>query len=345
MSIFRRIHAGFALLALSCVGFAAPAAALETVTVGATSSITDLPFFIAQKRGYFTQEGLAVNFVNFDSAARMIAPLASGDLDVASGGPSAALYNAIARGVGVRIVADRTTAAPGRYSQILLVRKALIDSGRVKTLADLKGLKLANAAPGSSAMGTLNRLYKMAGLQEGDIEKIYLGFPQQIIALENGATDLAMPTEPYASEAVRRGFAVAFMPDDRIYPYHQIAVMIFSDAFRVARHATGVAFIRAYIRAVRDQNAAIVDGKLTGKDGEEFISLIADNTSVKDRDFLRTLTLSNADSDGKLNIDSLKEDFDVFKSAGLIEGKISVDDAVDTSFTTGAVEKLGAAGK
>jgi uncharacterized protein YcaQ len=50
------------------------------VQVGTTFSITDLPFFIAESRGYFTDEKLAVSFVNFDSAARMIAPLASGDL-------------------------------------------------------------------------------------------------------------------------------------------------------------------------------------------------------------------------------------------------------------------------
>ena len=75
----------------------APLRAADSVQVGTTFSITDLPFFIAQSRGYFTNENLTVNFINFDSAARMIAPLASGDLDVAAGGPSAALYNSIAR--------------------------------------------------------------------------------------------------------------------------------------------------------------------------------------------------------------------------------------------------------
>ena len=38
------------------------------------------------------------------------------DLDAGAGGPSAALYNAIARNIGMRIVADRSRAAPGRYS-------------------------------------------------------------------------------------------------------------------------------------------------------------------------------------------------------------------------------------
>ena len=330
----------FALLALALPLDAGVARAAETVTVGTTFSITDLPFFIGMKRGYFAAEGLDVTFVNLDSAARMIAPLASGELDLAAGGPSAGLYNAIARNIGIRIVADKSATPPGRHSQTLLVRKELIDSGRVKTLADLKGLRVASAAPGSSAMGTLNRIYKMTGLKPTDIERVYLGFPQQIAALRGGAADVAFPTEPFASEAVRLGYAVAFMTDDQIYPGHQISVMIYSDRFRTQRKAVALAFMRAYLRAVRDQNAAIVDGRLAGKDAEEFIGLIADNTPVKDRDFLRSINLSASDDDGRVNVESLKEDFEIFRAEGLIEGKITVDDALDPSFARAAVEAL-----
>lgn len=331
-----------ALIAAGVACLPIMARAAETVNVGTTFSITDLPFFIGTKRGYFAAEGLAINFVNFDSAARMIAPLASGELDAAAGGPSAGLYNAIARNIGVRIVADKSATPPGRHSQTLLVRKALIDSGRVRTLADLKGLRVASAAPGSSAMGTLNRIYKSTGIKPTDIERLYLGFPQQIVALQNGAADVAFPTEPFASEAVRQGYASAFMTDDQIYPGHQISVMIYSDRFRSQRKAIGLAFMRAYLRAVRDQNASIVDGRLAGKDAEELITLIAENTPVKDRDFLRSINLSYTDDNGRLNVDSLKEDFEVFRAEGLIEGDITVDASIDESFARAAVESLAA---
>ena len=337
--LLRGAISGLAAL-LGLVALQAPACASDVVQLGTTNAITDLPFFIAQSRGYFKDENLDVRFVNFDSAAKMIAPLASGDLDLAAGGPSAGLYNAIARHIGFRIVADKTSTPQGRPSQTLLVRRALIESGRVKTLADLKGLKVASAAPGSSAMGTLNRIYKMTGLKPTDIERVYLGFPQQIAALRGGAADVAFPTEPFASEAARQGYAVAFMTDDQIYPGHQISVMIYSDRFRTQRKAVALAFMRAYLRAVRDQNAAIVDGKLAGKDAEEFIGLIAENTPVKDRDFLRSINLSASDDNGRVNVESLKEDFEIFRAAGLIEGNITVDDALDPSFAQAAVEAL-----
>ncbi len=318
----------------------APLRASDSVQVGTTFSITDLPFFIAQSRGYFADEKLTVNFINFDSAARMIAPLASGDLDVAAGGPSAALYNSIARNIGVRIVGDKSSTPAGRPGQTLLVRKALIESGRIKTLADFKGLKIASAAPGSSAMGTLNRLYKLAGLGPTDLERVYLGFPQQIVALQNGAIDAALPTEPFASEAVRQGYAAPFMSDDQIYPGHQISVIIYSDRFRSQRRDIAVRFMRAYLRGVRAQNASIVDARLTGPDSEEFISLITAQTPVKDRELLRNLRLSANDSDGALNVASLEEDFEVFRAEGLLEGKIAFKDSLDLSFAKEAAASL-----
>ena len=222
----------------------------------------------------------------------------------------------------------------------MLVRKALIDSGRVKTLADLKGLKVASAAPGSSAMGTLNRIYQQTGVKESDIERVYLGFPQQIVALQNGAADVAFPTEPFASEAVRRGFAVAFMTDDKIYPDHQMSVMLYGDKFRRERKDVGLRFMRAYLRGVRAQNASIIDGRIAGRDAEEFVALIAENTNVKDKTFLRTVTMSYTDGDGKPNVDSLKEDFEVFRKEGLIEGRITVEEALDLWFTETAARQL-----
>src|SRR6202162_5706002 len=113
----------------------------QEINVGITSASSDSPFFIADKRGYFKAEGLDVNFIRFDSAAKMMAPLGTGELDVASGATSAALYNAVKRDVGLRVVADKAKNAPEHGFQAIMVRKDLIDSHKVKSLGDLKGLK------------------------------------------------------------------------------------------------------------------------------------------------------------------------------------------------------------
>ena len=59
----------------------------------------------------------------------MIASLATNQIDVGGGSPSVGLYNAMARGVDVKMVADRASSAPGRNSWQLFLRKELADSG------------------------------------------------------------------------------------------------------------------------------------------------------------------------------------------------------------------------
>src|SRR5262249_46750216 len=88
-------------------------AGAQELAVGTIGASSDSPFFIADKRGYFKDEGLAVKFIRFDSAAKAMAPLGTGELAVASGATSAALYNAVKRGVPLRIVADKAKNPPG----------------------------------------------------------------------------------------------------------------------------------------------------------------------------------------------------------------------------------------
>ena len=311
------------------------------VNVGIANSATDAALFVADKKGHFRAEGLDVNFIAFDSGARMIAPFASGDLDVGAGGPSAGLYNAVARGIDIRIVADKSSTPPGRPINFLLVRKDHVESGRYKTLADLKGMKVAGAAPGGAATTTLDKLLEKAGLRIADVERVYLGFPQQAIALENKAVDAALPTEPAASEAVKRGSAVRIIGDDEIYPNHQLAAIFYAGQFIKNKPEAAKRFMRAYIKGARDYADAIVDGRLSGPKGEEMIAILTASSQIKDPEIYRAITAANIDPDGKLGIDSLKEDLAIFTKEGLIEGKVDINKVIDTSFAQAAVRELG----
>src|SRR5208282_1999206 len=121
---------GFLGLGAIFIARAAKAQSAVKVTVGTTNSNSDAPFFIAEAKGYFRDQGLDVELLPFDSAAKMVAPLGTGQLDVAAGAPSAGLYNAADRGIDVRIVADKGSDPKGYGYLPLMVRKTLIDSGR-----------------------------------------------------------------------------------------------------------------------------------------------------------------------------------------------------------------------
>ena len=333
----RRVSCAFlALLAAT----PAHAQQLAPVTIATTLSITDLNFLIADARGYFREEGIKANIISVDSAARVLPSLAVGDVDAAAGAPTASFYNLVARGVGVRIVADKGATPPGRYSQTLVVRKALVDSGRVKTISDLKGLRVASAARGSSSMGTFERLYKLAGLKANDFEHVILNVPQQITALQNGAIDAGFPSEPIATMSVRQGIATKLMTDDQIYPNHQIITLFYSAKFRVERPREAAAFMRAYLRGVRAANASIIDGKITGPDAEEMLTLVTAHTPLKDKELARALVIPNCNDDGMPNVDSLREDLDVFRREGLLEGAVEIEQALDLSFVKTANQEL-----
>ncbi|WP_205998860.1 ABC transporter substrate-binding protein [Paraburkholderia sp. Ac-20342] len=320
---------------------AAVAAGLQTVHVGIADASSDVVFFIADKKGYFRAEGIDAKFIPFDSGAKMVAPLGSGQLEVAGGSPSAGLYNAVMRGIGIKVVADKGSTPSGYGYQPLLVRTDLVKSGRYKTLADLKGMKIAGSATGSASTSTMNEALKKAGLKPSDVERVYLGFPQHVMALENKAVDASLTTEPSATQAVRSGAAIRVMGDDQIYLNHQLAVLLYSDTFIHAHPDTARAFMRAYLRAARDYNDALKDGRIAGPNADEVISILTQYTSIKDASLYREIVPQGTNPDGKLNIASLENDLAYFKSHGDVKGNVTVAQVVDTSFAEAADTALG----
>jgi NitT/TauT family transport system substrate-binding protein len=335
----------FKSLMIGALGLAAldlPAFAQEKIIIGNTATATDIGLYVADKRGYFKQEGIDVQFVTFDSAARMVTSLAGGELQVVAGAANAALYNAVARGVDIRIVSDKVSTPPGRTSQTLLIRKDHIESGRFKTLADLKGMKVANSAPGTAASVTLYKMLERAGLKISDIDQAFLPFPQHVIALANKAVDAALPAEPATTEAVTRGYAVKVLTDDEAYPGHQIAVNFFSGKFATEKPEVARKFLKAFIRGVRDHNDALdAQGRFVGEKGEAIIKILNEYTPVKDPQFYRNFPLAYCNPDGTINVASLKTDYDVLKGEKLIEGDVQVEKVVDLSFLNAVLKELG----
>ncbi len=336
------LHVAF-LIAAAALGFGLTGSAASepmTVRVGTSNSSSDVAFFIADKKGYFKQEGIDIALTPFDSAAKMVAPLGTGQLDVGGGAPSAGLYNAVARGVNIKIVADKGSSPPGYGYNPLLVRKDLVDSGKFKSFKDLKGFKVAAPAMGTSPDAILNEALKKGGLKFSDVEVVYMGFPQHVPALQNKAVDASVTTEPSATRAVQSGAAVRFQ-NDAIYPNQQIAVMLYSGNFIKDHPDAARKFMRAYIKAVRDYNNALKDGKLAGAGADEIIAILTEYTAIKDPNVYKTSVPNGCNPDGKVNEASLKKDFEFYKSRGLIEGNVTVEQAIDSSFADAIVKELG----
>ena len=329
------------LAAAALLAGAVAALAADKVSVGVTNASTDVGLFIADAKGYFKDEGIEVSFTPFDSAAKMIAPLGAGQLDVGGGAASSGLYNAVERGINLKIVADKGRNAPGYAFQSFMVRKALVDSGEVKSLKDMKGRKVAIVAQASSDASVLNEAMKSVGLTFNDVDKVYLGFPQQLAAFQNGAIDGAITTEPTVSAIIKTGAAVRLTGNDAFYPNQQTAVILYGGEFAGKRADVGKRFMKAYIRALRDYNDALKDGKLAGKGAGDIVATEAKYSNIKDPGTIRGMTPHGADPNGWVNVDSLKKDWEFFKADGQVKGSVTVDQVLDRSFVDAAVKELG----
>lgn len=333
-----------AFLATSAAfGLAAPARAQTAkVSIGVTGAATDVGLWVADAKGFFKEEGIEVNFERFDSAARMNAVLGSGELDVGAGGPSAGLFNAVGRGIDIRIVADKSQNVTGRGSQKLLVRKDHIDSGRYKTFADLKGMKIAGSAPGSSASTVILKFLEKGGVKPSDVDNVYMSFPQMGVALKNKAIDAALPAEPAVSSALRLGDIVAVANDYDVYPVHQISTILYSGRFAKSQPEVAKKFMRAFLRGVRYHNDALApDGNFAGARGDEIVTILTQYGPFKDPAVWRSFVFSACNPNGELHIPSMKDDLQVWRAQGLIEVPVEVEKALDLSYVEWALKELG----
>ena len=330
------------VLSLLVLGLATlPAAAqVEAVQIGITNSATDVGFFIGHKKGYFQAEGIEVTMTTFPSAARMIAPLGSGQLDVGAGTVAAGLYNAVERGIHLRIVADKGSVTDKYEYSTLVIRKDLVDSGRYKSLQDLKGLTIATASQGSGSKSSLNEALKKGGLKFTNVNVVYMGFPEMLVAFRNKGIEAGVTNEPTLTRALRDSVVVR-AHKDTIYPGQQTAVVLYSENFSQRRKAVAQKFLTAYIRAIRDYNDALRDGKLAGPNAPEILSILTEYTPIKDRATYETMTAFAVDPNGGVNAVTLANDYGFFRERALITGKVSVEQVIDRSFAEQAVRALG----
>jgi NitT/TauT family transport system substrate-binding protein len=338
----RHLTAGAAALAAIWASGMQPAlaASLAEVRIGVNNVVSDAPFFIANKKGYFTEQGIKVVFVPFDAGPKMIAPLGTGQLDVAAGAMSAGLFNAAARDINIKVVADKGSTPPQYDYMPILVRKALVDSGKVKSYKDLKGLKVAEAGKGGSPGSKLNEALKSAGLSYKDTEHEYIGYPQHVAALMNGAVDASVTTEPSATQAIERGAAVRLSNADP-YPNQQVAVLLYGGDFIKKQPQLAQKFMMAYLKGARFYNDALKDGKFAGPNAAEVIAILVQDSNVKDATLYKKMTPNGIHPDGKLNEESLARDYQFYKEQKYVDGSVKMESVIDTSFVNAAVKALG----
>ena len=308
-----------------------------TVKVGfARGSMSVAGMYMAIERGYFQEAGITNEIVAVQSFNQLVGPIATGEIEIGSAGPSAALFNALERGIKIRLVADQNTVFPGHASIAMMVRKDLFESGQIKTVADLKGKTFALAARRATMELDLIKALKQAGLSIDDVKLAVMPFPQINAAFAGKTIDAGWQLEPLVAAAVSQGLAVRFKGLDEITPNRQNGIFVFGEAF-ANRTDVARAWIVAYVRGMRDYNDAVYKNR----DREFLYQTLMKHTTVKDRAAYDRIVLPGLHPDGDLQVDSIREAYNEFKAAGDIKGEVNLDAVIDRSFVRYAIEVLG----
>jgi NitT/TauT family transport system substrate-binding protein len=315
-------------------------AALQKVRYGELLLFSDAGVYIGMEQGYFAEQGIEIETTSFDSAANMVAPLATNQLEVGGGATSAGLFNALRTGVNVRIVADKghsDPTPPGFPVSIYLLRKDLADSGRVKSVTDLKGMRSSKPANGISPELDLAAFLRQGGLKESDLDISLMGFPDQVPAFANGNLDFAWSVEPFATILLNQGNVIVMGRDYEVAPPNQVAVLLYSPDF--SRSDLGTKFMIAYLKGIRVYNDAFLKHDPAARD--KAIDALVKHTPVKSPAMYDQLTLSALDVDGKMDLQSFEQQQEYFLAAGTQQGRIDLSQFIDLQHIERAVAQLG----
>lgn len=309
--------------------------AADKITVGALRFTSHAASFVAFERGYFTEEGLEVEFKFFQAAQPMAVAIASGDVDFGVTAISGGLINLAEKGA-IKVVGGALQEEPGIDGQMILVSKGAYDAG-LTTPAALKGHSFGITQAGSSFHYMAHKIADKEGFDRAEITLRPLQKVGAVIgALKTGQID-AWAIVPHIAKGLARAPEVEVIGKIADYiPGYQVTTVFTSTRNASERPDLVKRFLAAFSRGADDFNAALVDKTLSAEEQEAMVRLIhkyvyADRPFEKAEGSIRNGAM-RINKGARLNLASVKDQLDWFKSEKLVPEAVSMETLVDTSF-------------
>lgn len=251
----KRFIRGMALLlacALPAAGAWAQAPEKKSITiaVGGKNLFYYLPLTVAERKGYFKDEGLEVEIPDFAGGAKALQALVGGSADMVSGAYEHTI-NMLAKKQPIKAV-----VLQAKFSSIVLLLPK-DKAAKYKGPQDLKGLKVGVTAPGSSTNMFTNNILAKGGLKPTDVSIVGVGTGAgAFAAMDKGEIDALANLDPVITQLESTGKFVA-VADSRtekgmkeIYGGDYMASVIYvTDEFVKKNPNTVQAVVNAMVRA------------------------------------------------------------------------------------------------
>ena len=315
---------------VAAAGLAAPAYAQnKTIKVGALRFTSHSASFIALERKYFADAGLNVEFEFFQAATPMAVAIASGDVDYAVTAVSGGLINLAEKGA-IKVIGGALSEEDGIDGQKYLISDSSYQAG-IKTLKDLDGKRYAVTQAGSS--------FHYMGSKMAAAEGINLSFtPLQKVgaiigAMKSGQVD-GWSIVPHIAKPLAKAGAWHIVGNVSDYiPDYQVTTVFTSAKNAADERGQTESFLNGFSRGADDYATAMIDGTA---DKEAMVDLIhkyvyTDRERAKAAPSIINGTM-RINTGAALNIASIQNQLDWFKSENLVDAGISIDQLVDQSY-------------
>jgi len=213
------------------------------VTVGYISGAALAPAFVAEDLGCYREQGLDVTFEPINNPADAVAFLSSGKIDAYVGSPSAGMFNQVARGADLKLVASLGSVnTPGDEP----APSGLFGGKGVTRVEDLRGKRVASLGTvGTATSFLLGTSLAEGGLGLTDVEIVPLSLPDMTEALRNGGVAAALLVAPYTQKVVEGGFATALVDAKAAYGKETTSAVMYGPALLEKNREAGVAYLKA----------------------------------------------------------------------------------------------------
>jgi NitT/TauT family transport system substrate-binding protein len=269
------------------------------LAVGGKVLVAYLPLTIAERRGYFTREGLEIEISDFQGGAKALEALVGGSADVVCGAYEHTLYMA-AKGISIKAVALQANS----FGLVVGIEKS--KAAAFHALRDLKGMKIGVTGPGSASAMGLRMLLGKASLTPDDVSIIGVGGgASAVAAVKTGRLDAIANFDP-AMSLLQRDGAIRTILDTRaqkdldyLYGGPFAASAFYVDARFAERYPqTTQAFVNAISAALDWLNKASTD---------EIVAAVPPEYYAGDRELYRAMIESNRErvsADGRISPDA-----------------------------------------
>ncbi|HTV87583.1 MAG TPA: ABC transporter substrate-binding protein [Stellaceae bacterium] len=186
--------------------------------------------------------------VHFQGTTPEIEAQAINDLEIASFSTAAVALAITNAHLDERVVADVVAdGMPGHFSEDFVV----LANGPIKTIADVKGRRIATNTIGSASDEAMRTMFRKHGIADGDFTTVETSFANMPAMLEGGKVDMIGVLPQFAQGIIGNPkYRVLFQAKDAVGPT-QAVVWAMRAGFIAAHRPALVDFFEDHIRAVR----------------------------------------------------------------------------------------------